>query len=141
MNKNLEELSDSDRGDLPSNTNLRQNNITEISANGSKTMMDISQISQNNQLIDNKAKMKSEAKNYDNNDEMSKYMMDLKYSIDRVDEVRFSSLINHDIFDSDEVLMILYACVVCFNSEKAFDILLRRNNFFKFKKEWFKLFS
>ncbi len=141
MNKNLEELSDSDRGDLPSYTNLRQNNITEISANGSKTMMDISQISQNNQLIDNKAKMKSEAKNYDNNDEMSKYMMDLKYSIDRVDEVRFSSLINHDIFDSDEVLMILYACVVCFNSEKAFDILLRRNNFFKFKKEWFKLFS
>jgi hypothetical protein len=87
MNKNLEELSDSDRGDLPSNTNLRQNNITEISANGSKTMMDISQISQNNQLIDNKGKMKSEAKNYDNNDEMSKYMMDLKYSIDRVDEV------------------------------------------------------
>jgi hypothetical protein len=72
---------------------------------------------------------------------MSKYMMDLKYSIDRVDEVWFSSLINHDIFDSDEVLMILYACVVCFNSEKAFDILLRRNNFFKFKKEWFKLFS
>ena len=45
------------------------------------------------------------------------------------------------MYDSEEVLMYLYAGVACFNSEKMFDILLKRNNFFKIKKEWFELFS
>ena len=48
---------------------------------------------------------------------------------------------NSDIVDSGEVLMLLYCSVVCFNSERAFDILLKRDNYFKQKPDWHKLFN
>ena len=68
-------------------------------------------------------------------------MLNLKRAIDTLDEVKFSEILSNDILDSEEVLMLLYVSVVCFHTEKAFDILIRRNNFFKFKPEWYSLFS
>lgn len=68
-------------------------------------------------------------------------MLDLKRAVETLDELRFSEILKIDILDSDEVMMLLYSSVVCFNSEKAFDILLRRNNSFKHKPEWANLFS
>jgi hypothetical protein len=37
--------------------------------------------------------------------------------------------------------MVLYCSVMCFNQERAFDILLKRDNFFKQKPDWHRLFS
>lgn len=68
-------------------------------------------------------------------------MTKLKVAIEFLDEVRYSEILLNDIFDSDETLMLIYAAIVCFNSEKAFDILLRRNNYFKMKPEWHQLFT
>jgi hypothetical protein len=65
----------------------------------------------------------------------------LKMAVQNLDDEKFTYLLNSEIFDSDEVLMLLYSSVVCFNSEKAFDILLKRNNYFKFKGDWHTLFS
>lgn len=45
------------------------------------------------------------------------------------------------MYDSEEVLMYLFASVACFNSEGTFDILIKRNNLFKVNKEWNDLFS
>ena len=67
-------------------------------------------------------------------------MADLKRAVETLDEGRFADLLINDVLDSEEVLMLLYASAVCFNSEKAFDVLLRRNNFFKHKHEWHSLF-
>jgi hypothetical protein len=49
--------------------------------------------------------------------------------------------LNKDLLDSGEVLMILYASVVCFNAEGAFDILLKRDNYFAAKSSWNKIFA
>ena len=68
-------------------------------------------------------------------------MLDLKSAIDDLDEPKFSQILNTEIYDADEVLMLLYCAVTCFNSEKAFDILLKRNNYFRVKPEWFALFQ
>jgi hypothetical protein len=37
--------------------------------------------------------------------------------------------------------MLIYTAVVCFNSEKGFDVMVKRNNYFKLKSEWNKLFT
>ena len=37
--------------------------------------------------------------------------------------------------------MLLYCSIVCFRSQQAFDILLKRNNYFKVNSEWHRLFS
>ena len=68
-------------------------------------------------------------------------MRTLKQAIDTFDDSLFSKLLNKDHVDSGEVLMILYASVVCFNAESAFDILLKRDNFFASKPAWHALFS
>ena len=68
-------------------------------------------------------------------------MTKLKVAIEYLDEVKYSEILLNEIFDSDECLMLIYAAVVCFNSEKAFDIILRRNNNFRLKPEWHTLFS
>jgi|LauGreDrversion4_2_1035121.scaffolds.fasta_scaffold52683_6 hypothetical protein len=51
------------------------------------------------------------------NEDLSRYMVSLKKAIEAFDEVRYSEILTHDIFDSDEVLMLVYCAVVCFNSE------------------------
>ena len=68
-------------------------------------------------------------------------MRTLKQAIETFDDSLFSQLLNNDHVDSGEVLMILYASVVCFNAESAFDILLRRDNYFASKPAWHLLFS
>ncbi len=68
-------------------------------------------------------------------------MNELQRAIESLEELRFSELLINEIYDSDEVLMMIYAAVVCFNSEKGFDILLRRNSYFRHKKEWHSLFT
>lgn len=62
-------------------------------------------------------------------------MMDLKISLEMDDEKRFEEILKRDLYDSEEILMFLYAAVSCFNSEKVFEGLLRRNNYFKAIKE------
>lgn len=37
--------------------------------------------------------------------------------------------------------MVLYCSVVCFNQERAFDIMLKRDNYFKQKPDWYRLFA
>jgi hypothetical protein len=68
-------------------------------------------------------------------------MATLKRAVDELDELRYSELLSAEIFDSEEVLMLAYCAVVCFNSEQAFDILLRRNNRFQLKPRWHALFN
>jgi hypothetical protein len=68
-------------------------------------------------------------------------MRTLKQAIETFDDSLFSQLLNKDHVDSGEVLMILYASVVCFNAESAFDILLKRDNYFASKPTWHLLFS
>ena len=77
----------------------------------------------------------------ENNDQLSQAMRTLKQAIETFDDSLFSQLLNKDHVDSGEVLMILYASVVCFNAESAFDILLRRDNYFASKPAWHLLFS
>lgn len=67
--------------------------------------------------------------------------MDLKVSLEMDDEKQFEDILNRELYDSEEVLMYLYAAVSCFNSEKVFDGLLRRNNYFKVNKELNQLFT
>lgn len=57
------------------------------------------------------------------------------------DEKKFDEILKKDLYDSEEVLMYLYCAVSCFNSEKVFDTLLKRNNYFKVNKELNQLFS
>ena len=68
-------------------------------------------------------------------------MTSLKKAIDELDEVRYSQILTNDIYDTEEVLMLVYCAIVCFNSEQAFDILMKRNNFFKMKPEWNAVFA
>ena len=75
------------------------------------------------------------------NEDLSRHMIALKKAVDAFDEVRYSEILTHDIFDSDEVLMLAYCAVVCFNSQQAFDILMKRNNHFKLKPEWHAVFA
>ena len=63
-------------------------------------------------------------------------MADLKFAIEKIDEVKFSEILINEIYDQDEVLMLLFTALVCFNSEKGFDILLKRSNYFKIRPEW-----
>ena len=62
-------------------------------------------------------------------------MVDLKNSLEMDDEKKFEEIIKKEIYDSEELLMYLYAAVSCFNNEKVFDQLLKRNNYFKVNKE------
>ena len=57
-------------------------------------------------------------------------MRTLKQAIDSFDDSLFTQLLDRDLLDSGEVLMTLYAAVFCFNAEGAFDILLKRDNYF-----------
>jgi ABC-type enterochelin transport system permease subunit len=68
-------------------------------------------------------------------------MSELKLAIDKFDEVRYSSILTNEIFDMDEVFMLIYTSVVCFNSEKGFDVMIKRNKYFKNKPEWNTLFQ
>ena len=82
--------------------------------------------------------------NADGNDQqqqLSQTMKTLKQAVDNFDDTLFSTLLNQDHFDSGEILMLLYASVVCFNSERAFDILLKRDNYFKSKPTWHAIFK
>ena len=66
--------------------------------------------------------------------------MDLKISLEIDDEKKFEEVLKRDLYDSEEILMYLYAAVSCFNSEKVFEGLLKKNNYFKHIKELNQLF-
>ena len=68
-------------------------------------------------------------------------MLELKHIIDQSDTKMFYECLDKEIFDSEEVLMYLYAAVACFSTENIFDRLLRRNNYFEVNSEWYELFS
>ena len=78
---------------------------------------------------------------YTASDSLSANMLTLKQAVEKLDDNRFAQLLNNDIVDSGEVLMLLYCAVVCFNQERAFDILLKRDNYFKQKPEWNRIFG
>ena len=96
---NSEHSSDEEGGDL-------RNNRTAIIGAKNSTFMDVSGISQ--------AALKNNA-TYTASDSLSGNMLALKQSVEKLDDNRFSQLLNNDIIDSGEVLMLLYCSVVCFN--------------------------
>ena len=72
---------------------------------------------------------------------MSQNMVNLKICLEMDDDRKFEEIMKKDLYDTEEVFMYLFCAVSCFNSEKIFDILLKRNNYFKVNKEWNLLFS
>ena len=128
-----EHSSDEDKA-INNNNNRKGGQASVRAGKTNSTFMDISGISQAGLKTNNNATFTA-------SDSLSVNMLSLKQAVEKLDDNRFAQLLNNDIIDSGEVLMLLYCAVVCFNQEKAFDILLKRDNYFKQKPEWYRIFS
>lgn len=69
-----------------------------------------------------------------NGEYLSSNMIELKACLDMDDERRFEQVMQKEVYDSEEVLMYLYAALSCFNSDRVFHGLLKKNNYFEFNK-------
>ena len=59
-------------------------------------------------------------------------MIDLESCLNApLDEDKFREILSVDVHNNQEVIMIMYCAVECFNSDQAFDIIVKRNNYFK----------
>eukprot|EP00350_Pseudokeronopsis_sp_OXSARD2_P004655 CAMPEP_0170554446 /NCGR_PEP_ID=MMETSP0211-20121228/12276_1 /TAXON_ID=311385 /ORGANISM="Pseudokeronopsis sp., Strain OXSARD2" /LENGTH=128 /DNA_ID=CAMNT_0010863473 /DNA_START=102 /DNA_END=485 /DNA_ORIENTATION=+ len=72
---------------------------------------------------------------------MSANMVDLKNVILSDNDQHFLAILRRDIQNHSEVLMVLYACVLCFNSEEQYDQLLSNFSYFEFIPEYNLLFG
>ena len=68
-------------------------------------------------------------------------MLELKKILDTDDVKIFKNLIRKEIYDTDEVLMYLYAAVAYFNSEDVFQYMIMNNNYFEVSPDLHHLFS